>query len=354
MRKNLILAINPGSTSTKIGVFEEEKRLFCEEIEHKGEDLQKYKCYLNQTTMRKKVLKESLNKYGYKFKDFSIVMGRGGLLPPLKPGAYKINKTMIGMILNGELSPHASNLGAVLADYAAQSAGVSSYIYDAVSCDEFLQVAKITGMKEIKRRSLYHFLNSREVATRFARARGKSYDEMNLIVAHLGGGISIGVHQKGRVIDSHGDDYGPFGPERSGGLPVLDVIEMCYGGNYTKDEMKEKVRGRGGLRSHLDTADACEVMRMIEKGESYAALVMEALAYNIAKGIGAMLPVLKGQCDGVILTGGLANMRSLMYDIKKYLRYIKPIVIAPGSFELDALAAAGLRILKGEEIIWEL
>jgi len=350
----LILTINPGSTSTKVALYKNEEELYKESITHPHSELEKYNSIFEQAPMRKQTVLDSLKKHGYEVKDLSIVMGRGGMLPPVKVGGYIVNKTMLDLIENEQIQQHASNLGAVIADEIAKSAGVKAYIYDAVTACEFPPVAKITGMKEIERRSFYHVLNCRAVSIRYAESIGKKYEDVNLLVTHLGGGITVGAHSKGKIIDSLADDNGPFAPERAGSVPLLDLIDMCYSGKYTKKEMLGKVRGKGGLRSLLGTSDGREIQKMIENGDKNAALVMEAQAYQIAKGIALMSPALRGDCDAIIVTGGLAYNTFLVADVKKYISWLGKIVIMPGEFEMEALALGGLRILRKQEEVSEL
>lgn len=265
-----------------------------------------------------------------------------------------MNDKMISLITEGRIPEHASNLGAVLAHEIASIADIPAYIYDAVSANEFSPIARITGMREVERKSFYHVLNSRAVAIKYAESLGKLYADMNFLVAHLGGGITVGVHQRGRIVDSLSDDNGPFAPERSGSVPLLDVIDLCYSGKYSKQEMKKKVRGRGGLRDLLGTSDGREIARQMETGDKTAALVMEAQAYQIAKGIALLSPALKGQCDAIILTGGLAKNGFIVETVKEYVTWIAPIAVMPGEFEMEALALGGLRILRGQESVNEL
>jgi len=350
----LILAINPGSTSTKIALYKNEEQLFKESIDHPQQEIEKYENLLEQIPMRKALVVEVLEKHDFKPQELSIVMGRGGLFPPIATGGYRINRRMLDMILNEQIPPHASNLGAVLADEIARMASVDAYIYDAVSAADFPPIAKITGMKEVERKSFYHVLNSRAVAMRYAVSQGKRYEDMNLLVAHLGGGITVGVHQKGKIVDSLSDDNGPFAPERAGSVPLLDVIQMCYDDGYTKKEMLKKVRGMGGLRDLLGTSDGRKIAMMVAEGDQNATLVMQAQAYQIAKGIGLLSPALKGDCDAIILTGGLANDTFLTSTITEYISFLALVVIMPGEFEMEALALGGLRILRNEELIHEL
>ena len=351
--KNLILTINPGSTSTKIALFKSEVEVFKESLNHPQETIEAFNNLLEQIPMRRSVVLEVLEKHGYRPEDLAIVMGRGGLFPPIKTGGYRVNERMLSMILNEEIPSHASNLGAVLAHEVASIAGIHAYIYDAVSANDLPPIAKVTGLIEIERKGFYHVLNSRRAALRYSQSLGKSYEQMNLIVAHLGGGITIGVHEKGKIIDSLSDDNGPFAPERAGGLPALDLIELCYSGKYTKKDMQKKIRGLGGLRDLIGTSDGREIKSRVEAGDEQAIQMMRAQAYQIAKGIGQLAPVLKGCCDAIILTGGLAYNEALIEDVKSYISFLATVVVMPGEYEMEALALGGLRILKREEEVHE-
>jgi butyrate kinase len=311
-----ILVINPGSTSTKIALFKNEEELFNENVIHPQDEIEKFENLVAQIPMRQKHVIEALERSGCKASDLSIVMGRGGLFPPIKAGGYKVNQVMLDLVLQEKIQPHASNLGAVIADGIAKEAGVNAYIYDAESSDEFLDFVRITGMKEVLRKSFCHVLNSKAVSRWYAESIHKKYEDTNLIVAHLGGGITVSAHSKGSIIDSYSDDNGPFAPERSGAVPVLDVIDLCFSGDFTKKEMQKKVRGMGGMRDLLGTSDGREISKRISEGDERAILVMEALAYQVAKGIASLAPILKGKFDAIILTGGLANDSFLVGKIK--------------------------------------
>jgi len=351
--EHLILAINPGSTSTKVALYKNEEPIFNESITHPHTELEKLGSVMAQTPLRMKTTLDLLEKHGYKPEDLSVVMGRGGILPPVEVGGYKVNDRMLDLIISEKIPQHASNLGATIAFDIAKTAGVEAYVYDAVSAADFPPVAKITGMKEISRVSLYHTLNCRAVAKHYAKSVGKKDEELNLLIAHLGGGITVGAHKKGKIIDTLGDDNGPFAPERAGGVPLLDLIELCYSGEYTKKEMIAKVRGRGGLRDLLGTSDVREILERIETGDKHAELVMEAQAYQIAKGIALLSPALRGDCDAVIITGSLAYSTYLIENVKKYIGWLGEIVVLPGEYEMEALALGGLRILLGEEEVSE-
>lgn len=347
--KHLILAINPGSTSTKIALYEDEKELFKDAIEHTQGELERYERIVDQLPLRREVILASLQAHGYQPKDLSIVMGRGGLLPPIRTGGYRVNKKMLNMILNEEIQSHASNLGAVLAHEIAEEAGVEAYIYDAVSAGELSEVAEMTGFPQIKRKSFYHVLNSRAVAMHYADSIGKRYEELNLIVAHMGGGVTIGVHEHGKIIDSLSDDNGPFSPERAGSVPILQLIDLCYCGQYSKEEMIKKVRGGGGLRALVGTSDVRVIEKRAAEGDREAQIALQAQVLQIAKGIGLLSPWLGRRTDAILLTGGLAYSTYLTEEVSKKVDFIAPIVIIPGEHEMEALARGGLRIIQGKE-----
>jgi butyrate kinase len=349
-----ILAINPGSTNTKIGWFYDDTVQFKETVEHK--DLHNYPDILAQKDMRRQAVLEMIDKHGFSVTNLSAVVGRGGILPPVLPGAYRVNQRMKDLLQSGKLTPHASNLGALIADEIASvtGAGIPALVYDAVSAGEFPPIAQITGFPEIKRSSFCHVLNSRAVAHRYAASLGKKYAEMNLLIAHLGGGITVSVHQNGTIIDSLSDDNGPFSPERAGNVPLLEFVDMCYSGKYGIHEVKKKIRGAGGLKAHIGTADCLEIENMMRAGNEKAKLLLEAQAYQIAKGIGLLAPVLKGKCDAILITGGVAKSEFIMGLVKEYVDFIAKVVIIPGEYELEALAEGALRILRGEETVHEM
>lgn len=348
-----ILVINPGSTSTKIGLFEDEAELFRVNIEHPAAELEKFTSLYQQTDMRKAHVLDELEKRVHTVSELSCVVGRGGMLPPVDAGGYIVNKEMIDFLYSEKIPPHASNLGCIIAEAIAKPLGIPAYIYDAVSSDEFEPVARITGLKEVIRHSFCHVLNAKAAARAYAARIGKKYEELSLIVTHLGGGCTVSAHKNGRIIDSLADDNGPFAPERAGSLPLLPMIELCYSGRYTEKEMKKLVRGMGGLKSLLGTSDCRKVEEMIKNGDKEAELVYQALAFQLAKGIGNLAPVLFGKIDAVIMTGGLANSKMLTGMISERVEFIAPVVVIPGEFELEALAAGGRRILSGEESVHE-
>ncbi|TYC84701.1 butyrate kinase [Acetobacterium wieringae] len=349
MHNFVILTINPGSTSTKIAVFENETELFSQSVEHTSADLESFLTVNEQFEFRKKTVQKILSAHRFDLNRLTAVVGRGGLLPPIDAGGYRINQAMKELILSGQLSPHAANLGALLAAAIAEPLGIPAFIYDAVSSDEMADVARLTGFPEIHRKSLCHVLNSKAMGRKYASEMGTSYEKLNLIIAHLGGGISISAHKQGRIIDVIADDSGPFSPERSGGVPLLALVELIYEKNYQKSELLKKIRGLGGLKAHLGTGDIRVIEKRILSGDRRAKQVYEAQAYQIAKGIGEMAAVLKGDINGIILTGGMAYSEKLTTMIKAYIAFLAPVKCLPGENEMEALALGGLRLLRGEE-----
>ncbi|MBN7773275.1 butyrate kinase [Clostridium aminobutyricum] len=347
--KNKIVAINPGSTSTKVALYEEDKKVFEHTIEHTSEELAEFEELTDQLEFRYQLIESVLKKENVNLNELTAVVGRGGLLPNMGSGGYVVNDAMLDALQTGLASPHASNLGALLAHKMAQPLGIAAYIYDAVTSDEFEEIAKITGMPEVRRQSMCHVLNMKAVSRKVAQKYGKTYEELNLIVVHMGGGISIGVHSGGKIIDAIRDDAGPFAPERAGGLPLLYIVDMCYSGKYNKKQMIKKIRGEGGLKAYLGTSDCRKIEKMIAEGNQKAELLYEALAYQVAKGIGELAPVLKGKVDFIILTGGLAYSAKMVEMVTERVQFIAPIEVAPGEDEMEALSLGALRLLKGEE-----
>lgn len=344
-----ILAINPGSTSTKISLYEDELEIFTKKLDHPLEQIEKFDNVEDQLNMRKELVMAFLKEKNFDIKELSAVVARGGMLPPVNTGAYIINELMVDRVENRPIMEHASNLAAPIAYGIAKEVGIPSYIYDCVMADELPDIARISGMPDIPRTSSSHVLNTRAMAIKAANIRGIKYEDMNIIVAHLGGGISINVHEKGRIIDLVSDDEGPFSPERAGRVPCRDLINLCYSGKYDKKTMQRKLRGNGGLRAYLNTIDAREVEQMINGGNEEAKLVYEAMAYQIAKGIGELATVIEGNVDVIILTGGIAYSRMLTDWIVKRVRFIAPVEILAGENEMEALAFGALRVLRGEE-----
>jgi butyrate kinase len=297
------------------------------------------------------VILDTLNEQGINLTKLNAVVGRGGLLKPIQGGTYAVDDNMLADLKVGVLGEHASNLGGILAFEIASKLNIPSFIVDPVVVDEMQDVARVSGMPELDRKSIFHALNQKAVARRAAAEAGKKYEEMNFVVAHLGGGISVGAHRKGAVVDVNNalDGEGPFSPERSGGLPVGDLAKLCFSGKYTLDEIKKMIKGKGGLVAYLGTNDGREVVKMIESGDKNAELVYKAMAYQVAKEIGSCAAVLKGDIDGIILTGGLAYDKMLVKWISDSVEFISKVIVYPGEDEMTALAEGGLRVLMGEE-----
>ena len=311
-----IFVVNTGSTSTKIALYEDDKEVFVKSLSHPDELISKYDDVQDQLHMRLEFVRSYLEEKKFDVKDLSCVVARGGMLLPVKSGAYAVNELMLDRVENRPVMEHASNLAAPIAYDIAREAGVPSYIYDSVMTDEFPDIARISGMPDIPRNSTSHVLNTRAMAIKYAKSIGKKYEDLNIIVAHLGGGISINIHHKGQIVDLLSDDEGPFSPERAGRVPCRDLINLCYSGKFDKKTMQRKLRGNGGLKAYLNTIDARQVETMIQEGNKYAKLIYEAMAYQIAKGIGDLATVVEGKVDAIILTGGIAYSKMLTSWIK--------------------------------------
>jgi len=350
MAKRLILAINPGSTSTKIALFEEDNLLFEKTLRHPAEDLAKFSAIGEQFHFRKDLVLTELLEQGYGLDRLSAIVGRGGLVKPIESGIYEVNETMLADLASGTMGEHASNLGALIAyDLASAQPGLKAYIVDPVVVDELDPVARISGHPAIERISIFHALNQKAVARTYAASVKRKYEEMNLIVAHMGGGISIGAHRKGRVIDVNNalNGEGPFSPERSGTLPSGQLADLCFSGKYTLREIRSMITGKGGIVAYLGTNNFIEVCRRADSGDREADLIREAIAYQIAKEIGAMATVLDGKVDAILLTGGLAYQESHVERIEKKVRFIAEVHVYPGEDEMKALAFNGLLALDG-------
>lgn len=347
-----ILAINPGSTSTKLGLYEDRQALFTETLPHNPAELAGYRTVLEQHAFRKEAVLRFLAGKDTPLSSLAAVVGRGGLTKPLSGGTYLVNQAMLDDLRAAERGEHAANLGPFLASELAQAAGgIPAFVVDPVVVDELDDVARLSGLPELPRESKFHALNQKAVARRAAKALGRSYQEVNLVVAHLGGGISIGAHRKGRVVDVNNalDGEGPMSPERSGTLPAGALVHLCFSGRFTEAQVRRKITGCGGLMAHLGTTDAQEVEKRIQAGDAHAKLVFQAMAYQVAKGIAALGAVFSGEVDAVVLTGGLANSELLTGWIKERVAFLAPVLIYPGEGELEALALGAWRVLVGEE-----
>lgn len=345
-----LLIINPGSTSTKVAVYEDDQKVLEETVRHDPDMLMQYQRVMDQAPYRKELIDTFLQKNGVDLSDFTLIVGRGGPVKPIKSGVYEVSDAMIADMAGGAYGEHASCLGGVLAREYASRLGVKAYVVDPPVIDEFHALSRISGLKGIERISSYHALNHKAVARRHAKEQGVPYEELNLILAHMGGGISVAAHEKGLVIDTNNalDGDGAFSPERCCGLPLKGLLELCYSGEYTLDELQRKVRRQGGLYSYLGTTNTKEVSQRVREGDAEAALIYEAMAYQVSKDIGGFATVLKGNVDGIVLTGGIAYDDMFVGWIKERVSFIAPVFVYPGEDEMQALADGGLRALRGE------
>lgn len=346
-----LLIINPGSTSTKIAVYENETPILVETLRHSSEEINSYPSIYSQLGFRKDIIAGVLEEKGVTLGEIDAIIGRGGLLKPMISGTYRINDVMLEDLKNGYSGQHASNLGGLLAKELADINNVPAFIVDPVVVDELQDIARLSGMPELKRVSIFHALNQKAVAKRYAKENEKPYEELNLIVAHLGGGVSVGAHHKGRVIEVNNalDGEGPFSPERAGTLPTGALVKMCFSGEYTKEQILKKICGQGGFVAYLGTNDARVVENLANDGNEEAKLIFDAFCYQVSKAIGECAAALKGQVDSIILTGGIAYGKPITKKISESTSWIAPITVYPGEDEMLALAQGGLRVLRGEE-----
>ncbi|PID26782.1 MAG: butyrate kinase [Candidatus Cloacimonadota bacterium] len=346
-----ILTINPGSTSTKIAVFEGSKELFLKNIKHSSEEIEKFEDISDQYEFRKDIILKELADANIDLSDLKAIVGRGGLIKPVPSGVYTVNEALKEDLRKGVLGKHASNLGGLIADDIANTIeGARAFIADPVVVDEFDPVARVSGHPDFERTSIFHALNQKAVARKYADNVKKPYEDLNLIVVHLGGGISVGAHQKGRVIDVNQalDGDGPFSPERSGTLPIGKVIKACFSGKYTEEEMKKVVVGKGGFTAYLGTNNAKDVFDRANADDEKAKLVSNAMVYQVSKEIGAMFTVLKGEVDAIILTGGIAYNSKFTELVEERVKKLGEVVVYPGEDEMEALAMNGNFILDGK------
>jgi butyrate kinase len=348
---NYILVINPGSTSTKVAVFRGKENVLQKNLDHSIEDLDKFEEITDQYEYRKNIILEWLKKEKFELKQFKAIVGRGGLLKPMPSGTYEVTDEMVKDLKIGIQGKHASNLGGLLAKAIGDEVDIQSFIVDPVAVDEFEDIARISGIPDIKRKSLLHALNVKAIAYRVASEKNKSVDELSLIIAHLGGGISVVPLKNGKMIDANNaNEMGPFSPERAGGLPVGDIMKMCYSGKYTYKTLKPKLRGKAGLVAYTGTSDVREIEKMIENGNENAKKALDAMSYQIAKEIGKMATVLKGKVDAIVLTGGVAYSKYVTDYIVDHVSFISEVIIKPGEDEMIALNEGVLRVLEGPEV----
>ncbi len=343
------MILNAGSTSTKIAVFEGETPLFTENISHTAEELAPFERITDQFAFRKALVMECLERNNFRLEDLDAVVSRGGLLGPVQAGAYEINEDMVWQLKYRPRHEHAANVGALVARAVSLEWNIPAYIYDGITVDELTDINRLTGLKEFRRKGMGHNLNTRAAAMRYAREQGRPYQDITVIVAHLGGGITVNLQHKGRIVDTISDEEGPFSPERSGGLPIFDVIKACFEPDMTYEEMMKRVKRQGGLLSHLGTTDCVEVEQRIAAGNDYAKLVYDALALNVSKNIAKCAPVVAGKVDAILLTGGIACSQYIVDSIISHVSFLAPVFVYPGEDEMLALALGGLRVLRGQE-----
>ena len=345
------LIINPGSTSTKIGVFEDETLLFEETLRHSTEEISQYATIADQKDFRKKIITDLLEEKQFDIKSLNVVVGRGGMLKPIPGGTYAVTDDLLADLVVGKQGQHASNLGGILAREIGDSIGVPSFIVDPVVVDELMPIARYSGVPELPRKSVFHALNQKAVAKRYAKEQGVPYESLNLIVVHMGGGVSVGAHEKGMIVDVFNalDGDGAFSPERAGGVPSGALIKMCFSGEYTEKEVYSKIVGKGGFNAYLGTNDMRDVMKRVNEGDEKAAEMVDAFTFQVAKDMGSMACVLKGKVDQIIVTGGIAYNTPVIEALKARAGFIAPFTVYPGEDELLALTQGALRVLNGEE-----
>lgn len=345
------LIINPGSTSTKIGVFEDETLLFEETLRHSTEEIAQYASIVDQKDFRKQIILDLLKEKDFDIRSLQVIVGRGGMLKPIPGGTYAVSDDLLHDLKIGKQGQHASNLGGILAREIGDEIGVPSYIVDPVVVDELMPIARYSGVPELPRTSVFHALNQKAVAKRYAKEKGVPYESLNLIVVHMGGGVSVGTHEKGRVIDVFNalDGDGAFSPERAGAVPSGALIRMCFSGEYTEKEVYKKIVGGGGFNAYLGTNDMRDVAKMIDEGDTHADEVREAFILQVCKNIGSMSCVLKGKVDAIIVTGGIAYNKAVVDKMEERAGFIAPFTVYPGEDELLALTQGALRVLNGEE-----
>ncbi len=345
------LIINPGSTSTKIGVFEDETLLFEETLRHTTEEIAQFATIVDQKDFRKKIITDLLASKNFDMKSLNVVVGRGGMLKPIPGGTYAVTDDLLADLKIGKQGQHASNLGGILAREIGDELGIPSFIVDPVVVDELAPVARFSGVPELPRTSVFHALNQKAVAKRYAKEVGKAYESLRLIVVHMGGGVSVGAHIGGQVVDVFNalDGDGAFSPERAGAVPSGALVKMCFSGKYTEKEVYKKIVGNGGFNAYLGTNDMREVTKRANAGDKEAAAAKEAFIYQVCKDIGSMACVLEGKVDQIIVTGGIAYGAEVVEAMKKMAGWIAPFTVYPGEDELLALAQGGIRVLNGEE-----
>jgi butyrate kinase len=350
-----LLIINPGSTSTKIGVYEDETPILVETLRHTSEEISQFQTIYEQFEFRKNVILQVLKDKAFDINTLNGVVGRGGMLKPVTGGTYKVNEKMLEDLKIGVQGQHASNLGGIIANEIGNQLKVPAFIVDPVVVDELQDVARISGMPGLDRVSIFHALNQKAVAKRYAKEKDKKYEDINVIVAHMGGGISVGAHLKGKIVDVNNalDGEGPLSPERSGSVPIGALVKLCYSGKYTLEEVKKMINGKGGFVAHLNTNDYRIADQAANGGDEKARVVRDAMLYQVSKEIGKCATVLSGKVDAIILTGGIAYANSVVEYIKERVSFIAEVIVYPGEDELLALTQGALSVLNGKEIAKE-
>ena len=345
------LIINPGSTSTKIGVFEDETLLFEETLRHSTEEISQYASIVDQKDFRKDIIVNLLNEKNFDINSLNMVVGRGGMLKPIPGGTYAVTDELLEDLKIGKQGQHASNLGGILAREIGDSIGVPSFIVDPVVVDEMMPIARYSGVPELPRTSVFHALNQKAVAKRYANEIGKAYTDLNLIVVHMGGGVSVGAHKNGRVVDIFNalDGDGAFSPERAGSVPSGALIKMCFSGKYTEKEVYKKIVGNGGFNAYMGTNDMRDVEKAVLAGDEQAIEYRDAFVLQVAKDMGSMACVLDGKVDQIVVTGGIAYDKGVVAGLKERAEWIAPFTVYPGEDELLALVQGGLRVINGVE-----
>ncbi len=346
-----ILVINPGGASTKVALFEDEHKLVERKLEHSADELKRYPKIIDQLDMRVKAVEDFMRDEGIDSKSLSAVSARGGAFKPMPSGVYRVNEAVLKIVLEGRvMTEHASNLGVLIADRIARPLGIPAFFVDPVCVDEMEEPFRLSGHPLLPRVSLAHALNIKYVARIAAQRVGKRYEDMNMVITHLGTGISVTAHRKGRMIDvSNANDGGPFSPQRTGALPVTGLAKLCFSGKYTLDDVMRMLVKEGGIYAYLGTYSFKEVMERIDAGDKEAKLVYDAMLVQVAKEMGAMAAALGGQVDLQVVTGGIANEERFVKDLEKMVSFIGPFMVIPGEMEMEALAAGALRVLRGEE-----
>ena len=343
-----VLAINPGSTSTKVALYDEERPLLDLTLRHSTEEISRFADVIDQLDWRRGLILSALREQSFNIKDLSVVIGRGGLIRPIPAGVYEVNSRMRYDLRNAQMK-HACNLGGLLAAQIAHMAGVKAYIADPPVVDEMDDVARISGMPMCPRKPIFHALNQKAIARLHCDRAGWTYEKSNLIVAHMGGGISVAAHKQGRIVDVNNalDGDGPFAPDRAGSIPSSELIKVCFSGQYTKEELLKFISSKGGLVAYLGTNSVIQVMERIAEGDQRAKKVLESMCYNISKQIGAMAAALSGKVQAILLTGGIAYNEPIVEYIREHCGFIAPVEVYPGENELEALVMNALVVLRG-------